>query len=224
MPSLVFNYGNWQFWGAYAPPLYLGEQKIVFDGPNKLIIVNQDITELDFRIDVYSAWKEWVIDPNQTNSKYVSAVTAIGGDDLPGSRVLGTTYFLENGWRMRTWEGDHSLTVTGNVFTRQGEPIFVPTINPWTITINLNTSTLVETILPEIALTQADINAIVAGTVDEVPAAVWNQTIQGSNTAIDVLLSLPDNVWDYIVEQNLNQSAKQRLLKIATKVQDIALS
>jgi len=224
MPSLVFNYGNWQFWGAYAPPSYLGEQKVVFDGPNKLIIVNQDITELDFRIDVYSAWKEWVIDPNQTNSKYVSAVTAIGGDDLPGSRVLGTTYFLENGWRMRTWEGDHSLTVTGNVFTREGEPIFVPTINPWTITINLNTSTLVETILPEIALTQADINAIVAGTVDEVPAAVWNQTIQGSNTAIDVLLSLPDNVWDYIVEQNLNQSAKQRLLKIATKVQDIALS
>jgi hypothetical protein len=224
MPSLVFNYGNWQFWGAYVPPSYLGEQKVVFDGPNKLIIVNQDITELDFRIDVYSAWKEWVIDPNQTNSKYVSAVTAIGGDDLPGSRVLGTTYFLENGWRMRTWEGDHSLTVTGNVFTREGEPIFVPTINPWTITINLNTSTLVETILPEIALTQADINAIVAGTVDEVPAAVWNQTIQGSNTAIDVLLSLPDNVWDYIVEQNLNQSAKQRLLKIATKVQDIALS
>ena len=224
MPSLVFNYGNWQFWGAYVPPLYFGEQKVVFDGPNKLIIVNQDITELDFRIDVYSAWKEWVIDPNQTNSKYVSAVTAIGGDDLPGSRVLGTTYFLENGWRMRTWEGDHSLTVTGNVFTREGEPIFVPTINPWTITINLNTSTLVETILPEIALTQADINAIVAGTVDEVPAAVWNQTIQGSNTAIDVLLSLPDNVWDYIVEQNLNQSAKQRLLKIATKVQDIALS
>jgi hypothetical protein len=224
MPSLIYNYGNWQFWEDYNPPLYLGEQKIVFDGPNKLIIVNQDITELDFRIDVYSAWKEWVIDPNQTNSKYVSAVTAIGGDDLPGSRVLGTTYFLENGWRMRTWEGDHSLTVTGNVFTRQGEPIFVPTINPWTITINLNTSTLVETILPEIALTQADINAIVAGTVDEVPAAVWNQTIQGSNTAIDVLLSLPDNVWDYIVEQNLNQSAKQRLLKIATKVQDIALS
>ena len=227
MPSLVFNYGNWQFWGAYVPPLYFGEQKVVFDGPNKLIIVNQDITELDFRVDVYSAWKEWVIDPNQTNSKYVSAVTAIGGDDLPGSRVLGTTYFLENGWRMRTWEGDHSLTVTGNVFTREGEPIFVPTINPWTITINLNTSTLVETILPTLSLGNDDIEAVAD--------AVWAEVLSGT-AAGTRLVELADavassntsltatEVWGYIIDSGKSQSASDKLKKIATKTQDIALS
>ena len=80
MPSLIYNYGNWQFWGAYAPPLYLGEQKVTFDGPNKVIIVNQDVIGLDFRVDVYSAWKEWVIDPNQTNSKYIASKLHINMD------------------------------------------------------------------------------------------------------------------------------------------------
>jgi len=146
MPSVHFNYGNWQFWSVYNPPLQLGNQKVTFDGINKIILVNEGITELDFRVDVYSGWKEWVTDPNQTNSRYLEALSVIGGDPLPGDRVLGTTFFLENGWRMRTWEGDHELTVTGNVFTRTGVSAFVPTLESWTITINLNTSTLVETI------------------------------------------------------------------------------
>jgi hypothetical protein len=218
MPSLIYNYGNWQFWGAYAPPLYLGEQKVTFDGPNKVIIVNQDVIELDFRVDVYSAWKEWVIDPNQSNPKYAAAISAIGGDTLPGDRQLGTTYFIENGWRMRTWEGNHSLTVTGNVFTREGEPIFVPTLNPWTITINLNTSTLVETILPNISLGADDIDAVAV--------AVWAEDLSGT-TAGTRLINIANtavDVWDEIIDTDKNQTARDKLKKVATKVQDIALS
>lgn len=222
---LLFNYGNWQFWGAYAPPLYLGEQKVAFDGLNKLIIVNQDITELDFRVDVFSAWKEWVLDPNQTNSKYVSAVTAIGGDNISNARQLGTTYFLENGWRMRTWEGDHALTVTGNVFTREGDPLFVPTVNPWTITINLNTSVNVETILPILSATD----------LENVADAVWTEILSDTaagtrlvNLATAVAASntslTATAVWDEIIDTNKNQSAKAKLAKIATKLQDIAFS
>ncbi len=227
MPSLIFNYGNWQFWGDYNPPLYLGEQKVVFDGFNKLILVNEGVTELDFRVDVYSAWKEWVQDPNQVNAKWEKALDVIGGDPLPGDRVLGTTFFLENGWRMRTWEGNHSLTVTGNVFTREGEPIFVPTLNPWTITINLNTSTLVETILPALSLDAGDI----AGIADAVWAEVLSGTAAGtrlveladavaaSNTSLTAT-----EVWSYIIDTGKNQAAGDKLKKIATKTQDLALS
>jgi hypothetical protein len=135
---LALNYGYWTFWENYGP------QKVTFDGPNKLILVNRDILSLDFRTDVYSNWKEWLESPNHVNALYLQAMSVIGGDPLPGDRILGTTYFLENGWRMRTWEGDHSITLTGNVFTRDGSPIFVPTLRPWTIEVNLNTSTLVE--------------------------------------------------------------------------------
>jgi hypothetical protein len=220
MPSLAFNYNNWQFWGPYDPANgYLGEQKVTFDGLNKLILVNEGITELDFREDIYSAWKEWILDPTQINAKWEEAVSAIGGDTLPGNRQLGTTYFLENGWRMRTWEGDHELTVTGNVFTREGESLFVSTLNPWTITINLNTATIVETILPELSLSAGDVTAIADASAD----AVWAEQINGTDTAVDLLLAIPDNVWDEIIDVDKNYTAREKLKRIATKIQDIAL-
>ena len=216
MPSLVYNYNNWQFWSVYDPANgLLGNQKVTFDGPNKIIIVNEGVTELDFREDVYSAWKEWLLDPTQINLKWIEAISVVGGDPLPGNRQLGTSYFLENGWRMRTWEGDHELTVTGNVFTREGDSVFVPTLNPWTITINLNTSTIVETIVPETSLTSGDISSIAA--------AVWAEQISGTDTAVDLLLAIPDNVWDEIIDVDKNYTAREKLKKIATKIQDIAL-
>jgi len=216
MPSVHFNYGNWQFWSVYdtANDLY-GNHKVTFDGPNKIIIVNEGVTELDFREDVYSNWKEWLKDPNQQNPEYPPAISAIGGDPLPGDRALGTTYFLENGWRMRTWEGDHELTVTGNFFTREGDSAFVSTLNPWTITINLNTSTLVETIFGETNITAGDITAIAAG--------VWANEFDDSTTAEAILRSIPDDVWNYVIDSAKGEIAREKLRKIATKTQDIAL-
>lgn len=214
MYPVTLNYNNWQFWGPYNPPLYLGEQKVTFFGPERLIVVNTGVTELDFRTDVYSAWKEWLTDPNQQNAEYAPAISAIGGDPLPGNRRLGTTYFLENGWRMRTWEGNHSLTVSGNFFTREGVPAFVPTINPWTITINLNTSTLVETLVEETTLTTSDLEAITT--------SIWNDAISGGQSALDIINAIPDSVWDEIID-GASTSAREKLRRIATKTQDIAL-
>lgn len=223
MSSVAFNYNNWQFWSIYdtANDLY-GNQKVIFDGPNKLIIVATDVTELDFREDVYSNWKEWLHDPAQNNETYLEAISVVGGDPLPGDRALGATFFLENGWRMRTWEGNHELTVTGNVFTREGDQLFVDTLNPWTIRINLNTSTLVETIFGQANIASGDIDAIAA--------AVWNNTIQGTDSGLTILNSIvadiaaiPDNVWDEIIDSTKNQSAREKLRQIATKTQDIAL-
>jgi hypothetical protein len=219
---LALGFADWAFWEAYAPPNFLGEQKVVFDGVKKLILVSYGVTELDFRIDVYSAWKEWQKDPNHVNAAYVEAITVVGGQPLPGNRALGSTFFLTNGWRMRTWEGDHSLTVTGNFFTTEGDPAFVKTLLPWTITVNLNTSTLVETIIPQTSLSEGDVTTIVD--------AVWNTTLQDSSTALAVLNSIvtdigqiPASVWDEIIDGTKNQSAREKLRKIATKTQDIAL-
>lgn len=215
MYPVTVNYNNWQFWGEYNPPLSLGEQKVVFDGPNRLIIVNTGVTSLDFREDVYSAWKEWLTDPNQQNAEYAPAISAIGGDPLPGDRRLGTTYFLENGWRMRTWEGNHELTVSGNFFTREGVSAFVPTVNPWTITINLNTSTLVETL-------ETQSSSLTTGDIDAITTSIWNDAISGGQSALDLISAIPDNVWDEIID-NASTTAREKLRKIATKTQDIAL-
>lgn len=223
MPYSGLNYGFWTFWEPYdAANKTFGTQKVVFDGPNKLIIVSEGVTDINFRADVYSAWKEWLHDPNFDNEQWLEAISVVGGDPLPGDRALGATFFLENGWRMRTWEGNHELTVTGNVFTREGDQLFVDTLNPWTIRINLNTSTLVETIFGQANIASGDIDAIAA--------AVWNNEIQGSDTGLTILNSIvadiaaiPDNVWDEIIDSTKNQSAREKLRQIATKTQDIAL-
>lgn len=212
---LALGFADWTFWEAYNPPNFLGSQKVTFDGVNKLILVNEGVTELNFREDVYSGWKEWLKDPNHVNSGFAPAMSVTGGDPLPGSRSLGTTYFLENGWKLRTWEGNHNLTVTGNFFTRDGSDAFVPTILPWTITIVLNTSTLVETVIPETTLSAGDISAIALG--------VWEEPVDGAKTALEVMQGLDSDVWNFIIDISKNQSALEKLRKISTLTQDLAL-
>ena len=140
---LGFNFGFWEFWEAYEPDDgTFGPQKVTFDGVNKLILINEPETEIDFRIDVYSNWKEWK--QTQVNSKFLQALAVVGGDPLPGNLVLGSTFFLENGWRIRSWEGDQILSIVGNVFTREGDDPVLPPLGDFKITVNFVVSTLVE--------------------------------------------------------------------------------
>jgi len=86
----------------------------------------------------------------------------------------------------------------------------------------LNTSTLVEALIPETTLAPGDIAAVAD--------SVWNTTLQDSSTALSIMNMLledigqiPANVWDEIIDATKNQTAREKLRKIATKTQDIAL-
>ena len=118
--------------------------KVTFDGTNKLIIVDNGINSLDAAIDLYSDWKEWIVDNN--NAQYPIAFSSIGGDDLGGGRFLGSTYFLENGWKIRPYEGNHTLSLTGNLYTRDGSSPFVNTIGNYNVLITSSVSNLIDTI------------------------------------------------------------------------------
>lgn len=140
---LALGFASWQFWEDYSPEDgFFGNQKVTFDGPKKLILINDGVIEIDFRTDVYSNWKEWK--QTEVNSKFLQAVSVVGGDPLPGSRILGSTFFLENGWKIRSWEGEHILSIEGNVFTREGDDPVLPTIGDFKVTVNFIVSTLVE--------------------------------------------------------------------------------
>jgi hypothetical protein len=142
---LALGFANWTFWELYDPAAGIfGPQKVTFDGPNKLILINDGVTDINFRTDIYSNWKEWLLVDEFVNAEFFQALSVVGGDPLPGSRILGSTFFLENGWRIRSWEGDHILTITGNIFTREGEDPVLPTLGLFKVTVNFNTSTLVE--------------------------------------------------------------------------------
>lgn len=116
--------------------------KVTFDGDNLLIIVNQGVTSLDVGDDVYSAWKRWVI---ASGAKYPQAFSVVGGDPLGGGRRAGVYIFLNNtkGWRLRPYEGDHNLTVTGNLYPLDPDTAFInSTLGNYTVSIRLETSSL----------------------------------------------------------------------------------
>jgi hypothetical protein len=142
--------------------------KVTFDGINRLIIINFGETSIDVAIDVYGDWKEWVL--QNDNSKYTVAISAIGGDPIGGGRYLGSTFFLENGWKIRPYEGNHVLTVTGNLYTRDGSSPFVPTLGTYNVLTSMQVSNLIDTV------------SISGGslTIEQIAEAVWNKIIPSS--------------------------------------------
>jgi hypothetical protein len=159
MPNITVNYGHWTYWGDYNPPEFVGDQKVTFDGPNRLILINEGQTDIDVTIDIYSAWKNWSLQID--NMKYAQALTPLGGDPITSTNSVGRTYFLENGWRIQPWSSynGYILTITGNLYTREeGENPNNPESG---VSVNFTRSSLVELVTPEggggSSLTAADV-------------------------------------------------------------------
>lgn len=83
-------------WQAYAGEWLLYE-KVSFDGPAKKIFVHENVTALNIREDVYSAWVRWL--ERDDNTKYRPAMRFSGADPIPGGET-GVTFFLTNGWKL----------------------------------------------------------------------------------------------------------------------------
>lgn len=157
MSGVTLFYNNWQFWSDYNPAngLY-GNQKVTFDGINRLILINYGETEINVQEDIYSGWKEW--SKYEDNLKYAQALSAVGGDPITQSTKVGITYFLENGWRIKPFSGSHILSMVGNIYTREpGEDPYVVADGNFKVTVNTVRSNLVDLIsLPGAGLTESD--------------------------------------------------------------------
>src|SRR4030067_1887662 len=116
--------------------------KVTFDGPNKLIIVDNGITELDVQIDLYSDWKEWM--SLSDNNKFLYAMRSTGGDPTTGIKYVAPYFFLCNGWKIRPYEGDHTLLLTGNLFVDEpemwGGNALVHTVGDFQVLANISTT------------------------------------------------------------------------------------
>lgn len=102
----VLNYGSYDLWQNY--------HKVTFDGPNKIIRVNDGVTELDIKVDIFSDWKEWVI-TRAENAYWLPAVRSIGGDPTTSGQTAGDIYFLQNGWKL--YIDLTKVKVTGTLFS-----------------------------------------------------------------------------------------------------------
>lgn len=110
-----------------------------FDGVNKLIV---PLSTASFTVkDLYSRWKEWVLDSD--NSKYIQAFRSVAGDPIGVSQSIAPYIFLNTaqGWRMRPFEASHEVTITGNLYSEDFTlPLFVPTLGTYTVLIILERS------------------------------------------------------------------------------------
>jgi len=120
--QLIYNYNNWWRW---APREEGGApfQKVTFSGPERIIYVAPDVTELDVKIDIYSAWKEWNLYSQEAPHATVwpEAISVIGGEEIASDVQVGATFFLENGWRIQPFIGTnaYTLSILGNLYTRE---------------------------------------------------------------------------------------------------------
>lgn len=167
----TINFGNWQFWqdsdgsgGGFGSGGYYGTQKVSWDGFNKIIYVNEGVTTLDVKADLYSAWKEWLLGSveNPSSSGWLRAISAIGGEPLNDTLNVGSTFFLENGWRIQPFASKlpYVLTVNGNLFTREagGNPFLFAE----GVSVNLTRSNIVDQLVATSTITQSDLQNIAA--------------------------------------------------------------
>ena len=169
MPSIHFNYGNMWQWEDYPG------QKVTFDSQNKIIFVNEGVTELSVKTDIYSGWKEWKVNAQESPhpTAYDRALTALGGDPITEDQNVGDTFFLENGWRIQPFASKEAyvLTVNGNIYTREtgGNPfLFAEGVSTSLIRSNIVDLIRVEAL--GVNITTADIEAIADSVWDEVLA------------------------------------------------------
>ena len=131
---------------------------VEFDGANLLIKVNQGVTTLDVQTDVYSAWKEWLQEGD--NSKFLPSLRTIGGDPTVQDKIVAPTFFLLNGWKIKPASWNHTLNLIGNLFVDEsetyGDNIVVSPDGSYTVLVNMSTTSDASKLLVGSGVTEQD--------------------------------------------------------------------
>jgi len=113
---------------------------LVIDGDNLTITLDAGVTEVDVLRDIYTPWKEWLLDPvfGARNRGYPKAFNPDGGNPLSSIIDQGAYTFLNNvaGWRLKPPEEDITIYLTGNLAVYDTSfPAFTPTDGGFTAAI-----------------------------------------------------------------------------------------
>lgn len=159
-------------WGAWSPDWALGN-KVDFDGASKIIYVHPEVTSLDIRTEVYSAWIDWAV--LRDNMKFLPALRYTGYDPIGGGAYTGDSYFLTNGWKLSI---DLSkVRVTGVLFSDDyATAYYTPSLvaqYPATVAALVNTVQLGGTSASEIWAHTGRSLSVSPPTAAEVAEATW---------------------------------------------------
>lgn len=101
---------------------------ITFDAATSRIILDSTSVTAS---EIWSRWVDW--QGTSDNSKYPPAFTQVGGDDLGSGLFIPVYMFLQNGWRVRPMEANHTLIITGNLFVQGGGVPLVQTLGAYNV-------------------------------------------------------------------------------------------
>lgn len=183
----------------------------IFDGPNRLIILSTGTINIS-TVEMYSAWKQWIT--LSDNTKYLPAFKVVGGDPTTGGNSITPYFFLDNGWKVRPQEANHTLDVNGILLTTDDSDPFKDTIGNWRVKIKSIVPIYAESVLSSGGTSSVDVASIwnysnrtltqsVAADVDYdlIATRVWNnvnRTLTQSVAAEVDLTTIPAAVWSYI--------------------------
>ena len=128
--------------------------KVTFNELTKIITIDQapvgGEVDIDVKIDLYSDGKEdWVA--TESLRKFRFPIRAVGGDALPGSKALGSTFFLASDWKVKPYEGNHRLLVNGNFYSEDGTSPFTQTTGTYNVFLEQQVSSLVDSTVQQLA-------------------------------------------------------------------------
>jgi hypothetical protein len=191
---------------------------VEFDGENLLIKVNQGVTTLDIQTDIYSDWKEWF---NQSdNSKFLPAIRTIGGDPTVGEKVVAPYFFLMNGWKIKPASWNHTLNLIGNLFVDEpetyGSNVNVPPDGYYTVLINMSTTSDASKIISGSGVTQQD-KLDIAGLIEQSEVLAKEASVakevtlanKASQTSVDNIKTETDKIPDIKTEVDKIETIKQ---------------
>jgi hypothetical protein len=108
----------------------------IFNGISKTITLTPGTTSVSVR-DLWSRWVDWFL--TDDNSKFLPAFKNVGGDDidLTQGTKIPIYSFLENGWKIKPQEANHTLTIgDGILLVSGGGDPFVNTIGSFVVRVN----------------------------------------------------------------------------------------
>jgi hypothetical protein len=106
------------------------------NGETKTITLTTGTISVSVR-DMWSRWVDWFL--TDDNSKFLPAFKSVGGDDIDATEgtKIPIYSFLENGWKIRPQESNHTLSIKdGILLVNGGGDPFINTLGAYTVRIN----------------------------------------------------------------------------------------
>jgi hypothetical protein len=169
-------------------------EKVSIDGVSKVIRVNDDVTSLDIRVDVYSAWVRWF--ERDQNAQFLPAMRFSGLDPIPGG-FTGGTFFVTNGWKL--YYNPNTVAVNGILYsdnfltayyTYEGVEVFPATVSALGIQASAASdgAAIADAVWANDGVVSAEDVAteVAAPSADTIAAQVWSQAIEAGLSAEEV--------------------------------------